>query len=667
MPKDNPKKVLMILKNMILLRFCCLLLCILLAMPAAQAQQAGGTANSGQSQSIEPSTPPGGLNGFSQSFLDAIGKGASPFPNFWRPYLQQPIPTPVMENSPRLKTLIRDGKLELSLSNALTLALENNLDIVVQRYVIPIAETDILRTKSGQANRGFTGALQPGELNSGAIGAGVTNGGGTGGTGNAGGITGGGGAVSVGSAGAFDPSVSYTWSWDRVVSPLNSIVVSGIPTTTSYAMANSFSYGQMFTEGTSYSVSLSTLRQSTTQENTLYDPDVTSRLSIGVNQPLLAGFGFLPNKRFMMVAKNNQGTAREVFRQQVITSIVAVENAYYDLAAFQLNVQVTSKALAAAQELLDETKKQQQIGTLSNIDVVTAQSQVAASERDLIVAQTNLQVQETTLKQLISKRGDPALDSATIVLTDTMPEPGENDVPDATGALSTALQNRPELKEATNNLANQDIGIRYAKNNMLPSLAVFGLYAGAGLQGNNATTTGGALGSLQQTFSATYPEMAYGTSFSASIRNRSAQADNIRSQLERNQQQVTLQGTKNSIQLQVQQARIALIQGKQQVDAAREATRLAQVSLDAERIRLRNGLSTSYNIVLRERDLVTAQYTEVQTIDAYAKALVAMDQSLGTTLERNKIQLNEAITGNVIERPMIPYQAPTTTPTGAVR
>ena len=151
-------------------------------------------------------------------------------------------------------------------------------------------------------------------------------------------------------------------------------------------------------------------------------------------------------------------------------------------------------------------------------------------------------------------------------------------------------------------------------------------------------------------------------SFSASIRNRAAQADALRAQLERNQQQITVQNTRNQIELQVQQARVALIQGKEQVAAAHEATRLAQVTLDAERVRLRNGLSTAYNVVLRERDLVTAQYAEVQTLDTYAKALVAMDQSLGITLDQNRIQLNEALTGNVVERPVAPYHVPAQTP-----
>jgi outer membrane protein TolC len=615
----------------------------------------------------QPSTPDAQAtvetSGFAKGFLSSLSSGPSTFPHVWNPYLQRSLPHPVLLNSPRLSTLIHDGKLELSLADALALTLENNLDIVVQRYVMPFAQTDVLRAKSGQAARGFTGALYPSELNSGAIGAGVTNAGGTGGTGNAGGITGGGGAVNVGPAGAFDPTVSFASSYDHVTSPLNSLVVSGIPTTTSSAIAYSASYAQLFTTGASYSVSLSTLRQITTQKNTIYNPDVTSRISIGFNQPLLAGFGRGPNTRFMVVAKNDLGTAQEVFRQQVITSVAQLEDAYYNLAAFQLNVQVAQESLAAVKELLNQTRRQEEIGVLSRIDVVTVESQAAASDRDLIVAQTNLQQQETTLKQLISKRNDPDLDAATIVLADPLPEPRESDLPELSAALSTAIANRPELKEAQNNLQNQNIAIKYAQNNLLPNTSVFGLYAGSGLQGNTTTATGGAIGALGQTFNGSFPEGAYGVSFAASIRNRSAQADSIRSQLERNQMEISQQNTRNQINLQVQQSRVGLIQGRAQVEAAHEAVRLAQLSLDAERERLQNGISTAYNVVLKERDYVTAQYAEVQVASSYAAALVAMDQATGTTLEKNGIDLNDALTGTVSTKPTPPFRLPAVTPT----
>jgi outer membrane protein TolC len=617
-----------------LFRFACGV--ILLAAPLAEAQMVPASANP-------------------QGFLNNYGQPASIFPNFWKPYVQQRIPLPVLENSPRLHDLIHDGKLELSLADAVALTLENNLDIVVGRYVVPFSQTDILRTKSGQANRGFTGALFPGELNSGAIGAGVTSSGSTGGTGNAGGITGGGGAVSIGPAGAFDPSVAFGFSYDHVTSPLNSLVVSGIPTTTSEATSFSFSYAQAFTNGASYSVSLSALRQNTTQQNTLYNPDVTSRLAIGFNQPLLNSRGYLPNMRFMYVARTNLNTAMEVFRQQVIASVTALENAYWDLAAFQLNVQVAQNSLAVSKELLEENRKQEQIGTMSHLDVVTAESQAAAAARDLILAQTNLEQQVTTVKQLISKKDDDTLDAANIVVTDQLPQPRESDLPAMKTALDTAQKNRPEIREGQNNLQNQDVAIAYTRNNQLPTLSVFGLAAGSGLQGNTALLNAGAGASLDQTFTAQYPEGAFGTSFSATIRNRSAQADSRRAQLERNQLQVGLQNTRNQVAMQVQQARIGIIQGKSQVEAAQEAVRLAQLTLDGERKKLEVGISTSYNVVLRERDLVTAQYAEVQALDAYVKAMVALDQATGTTLDRNGIQLNDALSGTVSEKPVPPF------------
>jgi len=626
-------------------------------LPAAMAQSSGSGNLSAAVQASDNTAA-----GFQRDFLNSLELGPQIFPHVLLPYQQRAIPDPVLVNSPRLKDSIKEGKLTLSLADALALTLENNLDIVVQRFVIPFAETDILRTKSGQAARGFTGALYPSELNSGAIGAGVSLGGGTGGTGNAGGITGGGGAVNIGPAGAFDPTVSFSSSYDRVTSPLNSLVVSGIPTTTSSAAAYSGSYAQLFPTGSSYSVSLSTLRQNTTQENLLYNPDVTSRLSIGFNQPLAAGFGRGPNMRFIRVAQVNQGTAKEVFRQQVITSIAQVEGAYYDLAAFQLNVRVAQESLAAVRQLYRDTQRQAEIGVLSRIDVVTVESQVAASERDLIVAQTNFEQQVTTLKQLLSKRGDPALDSAEIAVTDSLPEPRESDLPELAKALEDANKNRPELVESANNLQNQNAAIKYAQNNLLPSVAVFGLYAASGLRGDTKSESAGALGALGQTAIGRYPEAAVGMSMTASIRNRSAQADNIRAQLERNQLEISQQSTRNQINLQVQQARIGLIQGRAQVEAAREAVRLAQLSLEAEREKLGAGLSTSYNVVLKERDLVTAQYAEVQAADTYAKAIVAMNQATGTTLEKNGIRLDDAVTGTITARPTPPFRAPAVNP-----
>ena len=235
--------------------------------------------------------------------------------------------------------------------------------------------------------------------------------------------------VSIGQVGSFDPAVSLSTSWDRVSSPLNTTVVSGAPTSTSSAVAMSGAYTQLFPTGFSYFVALSGLRQATT-ENRLFDPAVSTRFVAGFNQPLLNGRGKLSNLRFVTVARNNRGITQDVFRQQVITTLVGVENAYWDLAGFQENIKVAQRSLDVARKLREDNRRQAEIGTLAPLDVVAADSEVAARERDLIVAQTNLQLQETRLKNMLMRRPDAALDAARISVTTTMPAPRDSDIPD---------------------------------------------------------------------------------------------------------------------------------------------------------------------------------------------------------------------------------------------
>ena len=357
------------------------------------------------------------------------------FPNVLRPYQAQAAPPLVLENSPRLDTLVRDGKLELTVGDALALALENNLDLAVQRFIPAIADTDVLRTSSGQAARGVTGALVPSGLTAGALGVGVSAAGGGGGIGSAGGITGGGGAISIGSSGNFDPAFTMNFSYDRVTSPLNTTQVAGIPVVTADATAFSSSYAQLFRTGTSYSVSLSGQRQSSTQQRLRFNPAAISRISLALHQPLLSGFGREANERFIRVALNNTGTSEEVFRQQVTATVVQVENAYWDLAAFQENVKVAEQSLAVAERLLSDNRLRVEVGSMPPLEVTSAEAEVAARTRDLTVARTNLQLQEANLKNLLVKRSSAELDNVAIVLRDQMPAPADRDLPNVKEAL----------------------------------------------------------------------------------------------------------------------------------------------------------------------------------------------------------------------------------------
>jgi outer membrane protein TolC len=572
-------------------------------------------------------------------------------------YREKELPTLVLDNTPRLDNLIHDGKLELTLADALALALENSLDIATQRYLPAFAQTDVLRTESGQAARGFTGASIPGGLSAGALGVGVSASGTGSGVGNAGGITGGGGAVQVGPTGNFDPAVSFNFSWDRATSPLNTIQVSGVPNVTGQVTAFSGTYAQLFHQGASYSLSMSGQRQSSTQQFLRFNPAVATRFALGFNQPLLNSFGRLPNERFIRVAKNNLKVADEVFTQQIITTVVQVENTYWDLAALQENVRVAEQSLAVAQQLFKDNQIRLEIGTMSPLDVTSAESEVAARTRDLTLAQTNVQMQETTLKSLLTKRFTPALDAARIVLLDRMPEPRDSDLPDLQSALAAAMKNRPDLRQIEHNLQNQDIAVRHTSNALLPGANVFGFYAGSGLQGDTVDIDTGAGDALLQSFKGNFPEYAGGITLSIPFRNRLAQADNLRSQFELKQMQTDYQSSRNQVALEVRKAIIGLIQGKAQVAAAHEAVRLAREIYEGERNRLDAGVSTSYQVILRERDLIAARQADVVAVAGYSKAMVEMDRAMGATLDRNGIEYADALSGTVTKMPATPFSA----------
>jgi outer membrane protein len=605
------------------------------------------------------------------ALLRDYSKGPKWFGHFTAPYRQQPVPAISLENSPRLKDLIHDGKLEISMADALALAIENNLDIYVERQVVPMSQTDVLRASAGSAARGFSGATIPLGLSAGALGVGVSTAVAGGGIGNAGGISGGGGAVNIPPVGTFDPTINYNFSWDRTVEPLNTLVVAGVPAVTGYSASYSGSFTQLLSTGTSYFVSLNGLRSSSTQQSLLFDPAVATRMSMGFNQPLLSGFGRKSNLRFFLVAKNNENVSGAIFQNQLQLTIVQVENGYWDMAQFQANVKVAEQSLATAQRLYDNSKRQAEVGALAPLDVVSAQSAMAASERDLVVARSNLQIQEITLKNLLSKRIDSDLEAAQIVTTDPLPEPRDSDIPSLPDALADAERNRPDIRTAQMNSQNEQISTQYTANNLLPTGNVFGQYASAGLQGNCIVTAratcntaglplgtvvpSGTASSLNQMIDAKFPEESVGFALTLPIKNRAAQADNLRAQFEMQQSQISLQALRNQAELSIRQAMIGLVQGKAQEEAAHQAAILAQQSLDAEQKKLAVGASTFYNVVLRQRDLTTAQYAETEAADAYAKALVAIDEARGATLQRNGIAFNDALTGTITNMPSPPF------------
>ncbi|HJT87261.1 MAG TPA: TolC family protein [Bryobacteraceae bacterium] len=564
-------------------------------------------------------------------------QGVKWFPKFWRAYQAPQIPAPNLANGVRLLEMVRNGKLELSLAQLNQLVEEDSLDVLSARYNVDFAETDILRTKSGQAARGVPGVPIPGEIFSAAIGAGVGGantfvGGGPG----ASAITAAARQVTIGPAGTFDPDFQVSVSYDHASSPLNTSLVAGTSTVVTPTAAVSMRFEKAFSTGFDFSVTFDSQRQSSTQQFLIYNPAYSSRLFISAYQPLLKGFGIAENRRFINLAGNNLKISRELFRQQVIQSLINAQNAYWDLVAARKTVEATQQALTTAQQLYENNRRQLQAGVMAPLDVTTAESAMAGSQRDLIVAQTDEKIKELQLKALISKSVDTLAD-VELVTTDPLPEPRDSDIPALQDSIKTALQNRPELREAELNIGNQKIAEKYTRNFLKPTFSLFGLYASSALYG-------GLGPSMQQVWvQMPFPEYAVGFSLAITLRNRSARADNARAQLELSQAETSLVREQNQVGLDVRNAVIALQQDKAQVAAAQNAVVSSKATFDAEEKKLQFGVSTPYLVIQLQRDYVAAQSQEIQAQVNYAKALGQMTQVTGTTLEKNSISLDQIL------------------------
>jgi outer membrane protein TolC len=565
-----------------------------------------------------------------------LSKNPEWFPRFYKPYTVLKVPSLELKNSTGLNGLIIGGKIRISLAQLKTTVSENNLDILGSNNSARYAETDMLRVKGGGAPRGGAGVQIPSSLFAGAIGAGVGGSSGVGSFSSAG-ITGGARQVFGVARGSYDPSLAIGFSMDRTTSPLNSIVVSGLPEVQTSSTAFLARYSQAFTTGSSISVSFNNMRQRSSQLNFLYNPNFTSQLSIGFTQQLLNGFGSDVGRRFLQVAKNETKIMNEVVRLQVNTTLAQAQNNYWDLAAARENVRVAEESLELARRFYRDNQQKEEIGSASGLDVITANSELAARERDLAGARAAMQMREVELKNVISKDLAAILDPVQIEPADPLPDPMDSDIPKLDQVLAAAMANRSEIRQAEVNLDTQDIAIRYEKNLLKPTFLFFANFNSSGLYGDRIIPTsgasivlpGGMSQAVRQVRNWQYPEYAVGFSFSLNIRNRAAESDIYRAKLERRQTETSLQRTRNNIALEVRKALIGLVQSKAQVEAAHKATLLSRETLAAEEARLLEGVSIPYEVIRRQRDSRSAQFAEVQARANFAKALVEMGRSTG--------------------------------------
>jgi len=593
-----------------------------------------------------------------------------PFPNLFAPYQPIKVEPTSIANSPRIEQLIHDGKLELTLQDAVELALENSVDIAVQRYYPWIADVGALKASSGSSGYGTPGA---------AIAASSAN------------I-----APFSTSTTSYDPLLTSSVSFDDRKTPINNAFTSGVgiaATAASIVIHTSTyntQYSQYFPTGTSMAVTYDNTRSSSNPTANFFNPYVQSSIFLSFNQNLLSGFGLTVNRRNIIIANNNRKVADLAFAQQAITTVTNTVTAYWELVYARENVKVQQQAVAVSEKLFNDNKKQLEIGTMAPLDVTRAEAQLATDRQNLIVAQTVQLQDEQNLKNAITRNPlDPRVVNVEIIATDKPTTPEQIEAPNFEEALREAFAKRPDLLEQEYNLKNAAIDVRATHNALLPTATLSAQYGTVGLAGNSQQTLtshtiagttplvnsagqplnvflpvtvvdtsktnfAGFSDAMSSVFHNNNPDYAVQMSINIPIRNRSLQADNQRSMLVQRQLETQMQQLKNAALLDVRNTYIALQQDRARVEAAGKARELQQQTFDAEQKKYQLGASTVYNVILTQRDYVAAQGTELRALADLVEAKANYERAVGRTLEVNRVNIADARTGEVEHETLIP-------------
>jgi len=645
------------------------------APAAPQTIQNDTTGQAGVPQAPQPAlTQPLFLRPSGVDYTKAKGL----FPNPLRDYLPTNYAAPRLTNTPRLDDLLKDGKIYLSLSDAVTLALENNYDIAIARINLDIADTDLLRAKAGSSLRGVSTGVVANTL--GGSTSTITGGGGPGGTssGSGGGGTGANGLVlSTNGSGPtpenMDPVLTGALEYEAIDQQQTNLLFSGGKTdlytdTSTY----NFGYAQGFLTGTQLTVSFNNSRVSTDNPFSNYSPQISTTFRATATQHLLQGFGPGINGRFILQAKNNRRITDSAFRQQLLYTVNQIENIYWGLVSAYEDEQAKERALTQSTQLTADNRKQLEIGTLAPLDVVNSDASVASDRQALIASQSNLEYQQLIMKQAIARNlNDPQLANAPVIPTDRvgLDRLPEEDMP-VEDLVRQAYVNNPQIEQAVLNMKNNQITIKAEKNGLLPTVDAYGFYGASALSGaQNSNALNFDTGTLyppnsfspitygtgfSNLFNSSNPDKGVGVNINVPLRNRTAQADQARSQMELRQSQMRLQQLYTQIRIQVINGQYALTNDRAQVAAAQASRDYAAQSLDAEQKKYKLGASTTANVLQQGRNLAIAENTLISATAAYAKDRAALRELLSTTLGDYGISIEAAAAGTVAQAPLIP-------------
>ena len=595
-----------------------------------------------------------------------------------RPYVAPVVPPINLANSGRLESLVRAGNLYLSAQDVIALALENNLDIEIQRYGPLLYRQVTLRTQGGGLLRSVGAGISQGPTSVSLTGVSLNA---SGGGGSAAAASSGGVLTSLGpSVPNFDPQISLYADFAHITSVQSNTFLTG---TTALTIGNR-TYQARISKYTDFGTYMQlTYAANHNKFNSLaynLNPYTSGDLDFQVSQNLLQGFGGAVLGRYIHVAKNNEKVSDLQFKQQVITTISAVLNLYWDLVSFNEDVKARRDELKTAQQLFEDNKKQVQIGTLAPIEVTRAEAQVYSSQQDLLISQTNLLQQETVLKNSLSRNGvaSPLLADVHIVPLDTVEVPPQDQQRSLDDLVQEALKRRVEIQQDQINIDSDKISLRGIKNGLKPTLSVFaeltnnGLAGQANYLGPNQVApipylTGGVDNLLGQIFKRDFPSYSAGLSLNIPLRNRAARSDYVTTALGMRQDELSLQKALNQVRVDVQNAVIGLRQARVRYESSVKARILQQQTLDADKKKYTLGASTVFQVVQDQQTLASAQSTEQQSLANYSHARISFDLAMGTTLDVNRISLDEALSGKVKRDSVLPAVLPAATETGDVQ
>ena len=581
------------------------------------------------------------------------------------PYRASDAPPLNLNNSPRLENLIRDGKLYISLRDAINLAIENNLDLAYFRYNFPIAQTDLARTKAG----GSVNGVNTGIVQSSTQGGFASQSGGGAGAGSGSGAAGAGGLVtSTLGAGtqvaSFDPYLSFKGFVDHSVTEEGNAFSYGVLTFKQNEIQGQGNFSEAFPLGTGVNVNYFGQRNANNSPYEAINPSLYSTLTVEVTQNFLAGFGISTNERYMHIARKNLQITDLAFRAQVIATVTQVENIYWDLVNAYEDEQVKERSLAFVQQNLQTDQKQLQLNAIPAMQVIKDQSDEATSEGDLTVSRANLRLNELLMKNAITKNDDPAIDEMPVIPLDRVGPSDPNAGKSIDDLIAQAEKNRPDVKQDEIAMQVAQMSLKSIKSELLPSLDAYGFYAGNGIAGPknpscdlspaaecNSNLPVGFGGMLDNTFNYSSPEYQVGMTLSINLRNRVAKADQFRAALEYRQRQITFEEQKKSIRFDVRNSQFSLQQKEALVNAAQKARDLAQHTFDVTAQEQKLGAMSSYDTLVAQHNLATAESALVAAQTDYEKAKVDIDRATGDTLEQMGVSIDDAKSGVVTHEP----------------